>query len=146
MVLFIKLIFIFLGLTFIIAAKTTYKKMEEKKQRCTLHVNGTVKDIIREVAREEITNSGFVQSKFFPVFEYTVDGVHYEKASRFGSANHGNLYIGKPVNVFVNPNDHDEYYVEENKTPNFVLNMFIFIGIMFIVIISISTFIDIFLS
>ena len=85
-----------------------------KRKTCTSITEGKVIDISREW-----DNDG---TKFFPIFEYSVDGNVYVKKSNTNSSNY---FVGQTVEIHYDPFNPSKFYVNSSSASA------IFLGIIF---------------
>ncbi len=99
-----------LGITSIImfcVSFRSYKKGKMFKQRCTLCVQGTVADIVKE------DDGPGEAPKPYRVYEYTVNGKLYRKKAKLSRI--PDYAPGEEIDVFCDPDDPDFYYIERRS-------------------------------
>lgn len=83
----------------------------KKKRNCTLKIYGKILNIIRkeyhDVRHHKTTYS------WHPVFEYTIGELKFTKVSTYGNLLPTYEKIGQNVELYCNPENFNEYYVEE---------------------------------
>lgn len=83
-----------------------------KRSLCTRRVKGTVTDIERRRTSGSMGDAPMIS--WYPTFKYEVNGYTIEKTSMYGSAKQ-DFYINQEVTVFYNPQNPNEYYVQEEN-------------------------------
>lgn len=120
-------VFILAGLAFLIAGCLMCLSLAKDKKACTVMVNGEVDSFNRyESASDDGTSNSYA-----PVFRYTYNGDEYTYAGHSYSDT-GNLYVGKKVDVYVDPADPTHIYVPEYKTERKNAIIFIIVGVALI--------------
>jgi hypothetical protein len=94
------------------------------KKACTVLAAGEVDSFNRYESLSDDDKS----DSYAPVFRYTYNGEEYTYAGSSYSDT-GNLYVGKKVDVYVDPSDPTHIYVPEYKTEKKNAVIFIIVGI-----------------
>lgn len=98
-----------------------YKRVEslqldaiKKEELCTASVKGTVSDyeIIEPTRRDK--KRGFGNSKYYPIFTYTINGTIYRYKSETSSG-YMRFKRGEKVTVYYDPKNINMFYVAEDK-------------------------------
>lgn len=97
--------------------------VKKKKAVCTRRTSGIVTDIREEKMSGSIGEAPLIS--WHPVFTYEVNGQEISKKSSYGSSKQA-FYVGQKVNVYYNPADPNEYYVQEEKVSGVQM---IFLGV-----------------
>lgn len=102
----------------------------KKRNTCTKPVTATVVDMQREsIGVGDSSASGEVRLKsWFPVYEYTVDGVKLRAKALIGTAQPERM-VGETVELFVNPDRANEFYCPTEKRL-WIQNVFIVVGVV----------------
>lgn len=102
----------------------------KKRNTCTKPVTATVVDMQREsIGVGDSSASGEVRLKsWFPVYEYTVDGVKLRAKALIGTAQ-PERQVGETVELFVNPDRTNEFYCPTEKR-SCIQNVFIVVGVV----------------
>lgn len=98
---------------------------KRKLQRCTILVNATVTDIVRDR-----TTSDNGTSYYCPVFEYEVNGQQIRRKSPYGKSK-PQFRIGEKVSLHVNPEDATDFYHDKNGSQT-ISTIFTATGILLI--------------
>ena len=103
-------------------------RWRKKRSTCTRPVTATVVDMQREsIGVGDSAASGEARLKsWFPVYEYTVDGVKQRVKARIGTAQ-PERQVGETVELFVNPGRTNEFYCPTEKR-SCIQNVFIGVG------------------
>lgn len=103
-----------------------------RKKRCINKTTGNVIDISKERSTD---SEGFTIVHCYPIIEYYVDEKKVVKKAIESSSKY---YIGQEVEVFYNPDDYSDSYIEGNRnyflTPG-IISLTVGLIIMFISII-----------
>jgi hypothetical protein len=67
-------------------------------------------------------------TSWYPIYEYSIDGIKIRKRSRIGNATEL-FYIGQKISMYVNPKNVNEFYCPEEKTI-LVVKVFAVIGVL----------------
>lgn len=117
------------GILFLILAAVFRHTRKKKEAVCTRLIKGTVARIERVSSWD---SEGYVSVSWHPVYEYDVDGVHYEKRSNLGNSQQ-DMHEGEIVDIYVDPENPDEYYCKKDPSGT-IVKMFFFMGLLFLVI------------
>lgn len=117
-------VFILAGLAFLIAGSLMSLSIVKDKKECTVPAMGEVASFNRY---ESLSDDG-PSNSYAPVFRYTYNGEEYTYAGHSYSDT-GNLYVGKQVDIYVDPADPNHIYVPEYKTEKKNAVIFIIVGI-----------------
>lgn len=122
-----------IGTVFFIAGIAMLNDRKEKEKNCTMKTYGKVTDISKHQTR----SNGSYTTSWHPVFEYSIGDLTFIKESIYGSSQI-KYAIGQSVEVYYNPENYNEYYVEGYTLPKTLATIFTVVGIcvMSIVIIS----------
>lgn len=117
-----------IGITFFCIGIGLYARGRKKRSTCTRPVTATVVDLRRErVGVDDFSVSGEAALKsWFPVYEYTIDGVRQRVQARVGTAK-PEVNVGQAVELFVNPDRTDEFYCPTEKIST-IQKVFIGVG------------------
>lgn len=100
------------------------------KERCTESVQAIVDDYKSSSSRD---NDGTYSTSYFPVFNYTYNGIDYTKRSNYGSGE-PEYSKGDIVEIKVNPGDATEFFNPSDRS-DIVYNVLIGVGMFLILII-----------
>lgn len=105
-----------IGITFLCVGIGLYKRGLKKRRICTRPVTAVVVDLQRErVGVDDFSVSGEAAlQSWFPVYEYTIDGVEQRVKAFVGTAK-PEVEVGQVVEIFVNPDRIDEFYCPTEK-------------------------------
>lgn len=106
-------IYILAGVVFIIFGIFSFRKNKAKKDRCTMPVQGQITSV-NKIA-EENDNGHKKQLSYEPVFQYSVNGQTFEKASNISSRDKNEYIIGQTAELLCNPVNPDEFIVKEKS-------------------------------
>ena len=112
-----------LGIIFIIAGIFVMKQGDSMKQRCTEKTTGTVVELISE--RDH--SSDGISYVYYPVIQYQVGDRTISQKSRSGQ-NPPQYSVGQQVEVYYNPNNVEEFFIEGDSTTQFIGIIFIGLG------------------
>ena len=123
--LFLSMIFIIAGLAFFfIGCFELYNSFKDKKL-CTVYTEGVVSDFKSTQSDMNDENSSLV---YAPVFTYNSEGQEYTYSGNSYS-DKGNLFVGKKVTVYVDPDDVGHVYIPDYKVKKRNNILFIIIGL-----------------
>ena len=105
------------------------------KERCTESVQAVVDGYQPSSSRH---SDGTYSTSYFPVFNYTYDGIDYTKQSNYGSGE-PKYSKGDVVEIRVNPNDATEFFNPSDRA-DIVYNVLMGIGLSFILIVVVVSF------
>ena len=122
----IPLLLIFgVGIAFLAVFTLLRLSQKGKQERCSLVTNGTVEDYVYQ-------GIGRRSGKLWrPVFEYRANGSAFRKLSHFGTSKKM-FPIGQRVTIRYNPDNAEEYYVEELNVSDILQKVFLFSGVALI--------------
>ena len=105
-----------MGIVFLCIGIGLVTRERKKKNMCTKPVTAVVVDIQKEsVGAGDFAASGEARLKsWFPVYEYTVDGVKHRAKAFVGTAK-PEVKVGQTVELLVNPNCADDFYSPAEK-------------------------------
>lgn len=112
------------GVLFIGVGKWIPREQERKKRIGTLCVDGVVADI----QKERKSGGGY---SYYPVYRYVLNGCTYQKTSRFG-ADAPPFSPGQTVEVRVNPENAEDWFVPSEGTGDYMADGFCRIGWLFL--------------
>lgn len=115
-----KLLFICLGILFVIAGIVVLNQGNNLKNRCSEETIGTVVELIREVNSDD-------EYIYFPVIEYQVGDDIISQKSRSGQGS-PKYREGDQIEIFYNPDNIQEYIIKGDSTSSFVGIMAIVLG------------------
>ena len=109
------------GVVFLLVFTVLYLSQSRKHRVCTGEAAGTVADYLYKSVNGE-------QRTWRPVFEYHVAGKTIRKQSMFGTTEK-RFQVGQAVTVRYNPENPQEYYVEELESGGQLQKIFLLVGI-----------------
>jgi|GEM_PF-1404471 len=130
-------VFVGLGVIFILMGNNMKAKNNELKEKCTGEVQGIV-------AKFDV--SGYVSDDsderlYYPIFEYEVNDKTYSKRSPTGQRQK-RFETGEKITIMYNPANPDEYYVPSDeyalKTAGYNIGFGIFIIAVFVVLVVVN--------
>ena len=126
---FADFILILLGSIFTIVSYFIKKQFNLKKEKCTYKTIGNIVEIEkRETERRYMVGFETVpRVSAFNCYEYEYNLEKLKVWSNVGNMP-GKFQIGQQVTVYCNPDNPNEYYIEEESTKT-VINVFKFVGI-----------------
>lgn len=127
--LLIRLGFGIIGVIFIGIAIGVSASGRKKRRVCTQLVRGHIVDVERS---DNISMDGLRTVSWYPVYEYEANGHTIRKRSHMGSA-HQDFYVGQKVNLYINPENCNEFYCPDEKT-GLLVKIFGGIGILLFVL------------
>lgn len=113
---FLVLVLGIMGIVFLCIGIGLVTRERKKKSMCTKPVTAVVVDIQKEsVGTGDFAASGEARLKsWFPVYEYTMDGVKHRAKAFIGTAK-PEVKIGQTVELFVDPDCADDFYSPAEK-------------------------------
>ena len=96
------LLFLFAGVLLIIAGIIVLVKTTIQKVSCSISVDALIADY-KIVKHNE-------NSKYYPIYEYEVNGVKHRRTSSYQHDEKKPLLSGKTVKIFINPMNHEKIY------------------------------------
>lgn len=100
-----------------------------KQLRCTEKTNG----VILEIEQETTYDGGTMTTTlWYPVYQYYIDDIYFEKTSDVGFSKKI-FHKGQAVEIYYNPNDYNELYVEAAKTKK-TYALYVLIGLLCITV------------
>ena len=133
LVILIPLVFILAGIILILIGINNKNRGIRKKERCTKHVHGVVKEMI--YCDMTIGNSAVNghSCTYYLVYTCILDGISVDLKSKSGLR--PNYFMkGQRVNIYVNPNDYSDFYVKEDNCTYKIYRILWGIGIPFILL------------
>ena len=104
-----------LGVVFVMTSISIFFRNKKVRVNCTKKVAATVVAIKQEDLNQTLTNNGEPQLQtYYTVYEYTVNGVLRRNKAFVGTAK-PEVSIGQKVEIFVNPNNAEEFYFPLEK-------------------------------
>ena len=101
--------------TFVMTSISIFLRSKKVRANCTKKVVATVVAIKQEDLNQTPANTGEPQLQtYYTVYEYTVNGILRRKKAFVGTAK-PEVSIGQKVEIFVNPNNADEFYFPLEK-------------------------------
>ena len=101
-----------IGVTLTIVGLCCSISDKRKQLRCTEKTNGVVHDMEQEIIQDGGT---MITTLWYPVYQYYIDDIYFEKTSDVGFSKKM-FHKGQAVEIYYNPNDYNELYVEVAKT------------------------------
>lgn len=120
------LIFICIGVIFIVGGIVVLNQGNSLKKRCTEETIGTVVEFIREVDFDN-------KSTYFPVIEYQAGDRTISQKSRAGQ-NPPKYKEGEQIEIYYNPNNVQEYIIKGDSTSSFLGILVIVLGAIVVVV------------
>ena len=121
-----------LGIIFLTVGIVVTKKIKNKEINCTSKTVGKVIDIVKRRYGSGMDNYDYSYS-WHPVFEYKIGELTYTKESVYGNSQ-PKYAVGQDVEIYYNPENHNEFYVGGDKTSKTLGTIFTIVGITLIVI------------
>lgn len=119
-------VFAVIGIIFFIVGLSISKNYKKKQINCTISTTGKVVDLVKEKTRN--VNSRSYSYTWRPVFEYNIGELKYIKKSYMGTSQ-PKYAIGQNVEIYYNPDDHNEFYVKGDNLANTLGKIFIGVGV-----------------
>ena len=114
LVMLIPLVFILVGVILILIGINNKNRGIRKKERCTKHVHGVVKEMIycdMTIGNPAVNGHSCT---YYPVYTCILDGISVDLKSKSGLR--PNYFMkGQRVNIYINPNDYSDFYVKEDN-------------------------------
>lgn len=123
--LFLIFIFAFLGIVFLICSLGMFFSYKKKKKNCTQLVKAEIVDVVRFESTDFDIHNPTVS--WYPVYEYKVNSVCRRKQASVGTATK-KYVVGDVVDLYVNPNDLDEFYRPSN-TEKIIYSILFLVGV-----------------
>lgn len=124
----------FIGIVLLVVGIFIINNRKRKEEDCTVMTSGVVKDISK---RTDCDYDNVYTTSWHPIFEYEVGEETYIKESPYGSSR-SKYEVGQKVEIYYNPEDHNEYYVAGETLPKTVGMVFSISGAGAIIIATIS--------
>lgn len=115
-----------IGIIFLIIGVAVLKNKKRKQINCTSKIYGKVIDIVRH---ETYKKNGIYSSSWYPVFEYNIGELKYIKESLYGRSQ-PKYAVGQSVEVYYNPEDHNEFYIKGETVQKTLGKVFTIVGIV----------------
>ena len=110
-----------------------FLRSKKVRANCTKKVVATVVAIKQEDLNQTLTNNGEPQLQtYYTVYEYTVNGVLRRNKAFVGTAK-PEVSIGQKVEIFVNPNNAEEFYFPLEKDTK-IAKIFAAVGAIILII------------
>lgn len=103
-------VLLLVGLTFGCVSIAIAVSRKNKRKACTRRTKGVVTNMERRRISGSMGDAPMLS--WFPTFTYEANGHTIEKTSLYGAAKQ-NFYIDQKVTVFYNPQNPNEYFVQE---------------------------------
>ncbi len=123
-----------IGIILLVVGIFIINNRKRKEEDCTVMTNGIVKDISK---RNDCDYDNVYTTRWNPVFEYKVGEETYIKEASYGSSR-SKYAVGQKVEIYYNPEDHNEYYIVGETLPKTVGMVFSVSGVGAILIAVIS--------
>lgn len=121
-----------LGVVFVMTSISIFLRSKKVRVNCTKKVVATVVDIKQEDLNHSPTNTGEPQLQtYYTVYEYTVNGILRRKKAFVGTAK-PEVSIGQKVEIFVNPNNAEEFYFPLEKDTK-IAKIFSAVGVVILI-------------
>lgn len=150
------IVFIVVGVIFAVIGVIVMLTAHGKKVRCTSVTNAKVVDIVKSVTKDyssrrnytgngitiNVGNASFSNgahthayntTTFYPLLEYTVDGIKYVRKSGIGSSS-PQYGIGEEIEIHYNASNPNEFYTGKGNASMMVGMILTIFGILFIAI------------
>jgi len=118
-----------IGIIFLVVGIGLIVSRNHKRGICTQPISAKIVDM-QESHRWD--SDGYVSVMWFPVYEYYFNGEKIVKCSNVGGSKQS-IHMGKTVEIFINPNNPDEFYCEKDAL-KFVASVFIGVGAVLIAV------------
>lgn len=126
-------IMLILGVVFVMTSISIFFRNKKVRVNCTKKVVATVVAIEQEDLNQTLTNNGEPQLQtYYTVYEYTVNGVLRRNKAFVGTAK-PEVSIGQKVEIFVNPNNAEEFYFPLEKDTK-IAKIFAAVGAIILII------------
>lgn len=126
-------IMLILGVVFVMTSISIFFRNKKVRANCTKKVAATVVAIKQEDLNQTLTNNGEPQLQtYYTVYEYTVNGVLRRNKAFVGTAK-PEVSIGQKVEIFVNPNNAEEFYFPLEKDTK-IAKIFAAVGAIILII------------
>ena len=123
-------IFGLVGIIFFIIGIFLIINRKKKEKNCTSRTYGKVIDIVKR--RYHDVNGGY-SYMWHPVFEYNIGNQKFIKESAYGRTE-CKYAVGQNVEIYVNPENYNEYYVAGETASKTLGIIFTCVGIVLIII------------
>ena len=131
----VMMIFLIVGVVLVCSGLWFKNYDKGVKERCTESVQAVVDGYQSSSSRH---SDGTYSTSYFPVFNYTYNGIDYTKQSNYGSGE-PKYSKGDVVEIKVNPNDATEFFNPSDRS-DIVYNVLMGIGLSFILIVVVVSF------
>ena len=126
-------IMLILGVVFVMTSISIFFRSKKVRANCTKNVVATVVAIKQEDLNQTPANTGEPQLQtYYTVYEYTVNGILRRKKAFVGTAK-PEVSIGQKVEIFVNPNNAEEFYFPLEKDTK-IAKIFAAVGAVILII------------
>lgn len=126
-------IMLILGVVFVMTSISIFFRNKKVRANCIKKVVATVVDIKQEDLNQTPANTGEPQLQtYYTVYEYTVNGILRRKKAFVGTAK-PEVSIGQKVEIFVNPNNDEEFYFPLEKDTK-IAKIFATVGAIILII------------
>ena len=128
-----QVILVLFGLVFAAIGASSWLRSADLRRTCTERTEGIVTDHDIEARTSDDSDSGKRRSYsttyyYYPIIEYTVNGVKYKHTSNFGSTK-PRFEKGGAVTALYDPGDPNRVYIEEDKATAKTGPIFVVAGI-----------------
>lgn len=123
----LSLIFLLLGVVFLIVATILFTHDAKLRSVCTAETTATV---VENVPVKSASKSHSSTRTYAPVFEYEFGGIRHRDRSSV-SQNPPKYEVGDTVKLLVNPNEPIAYRIDGDITLRIIGSIFAFIGLTF---------------
>jgi len=123
------LVMIAITLLIILFGVYLIKRTDEIEKNFTLKTKGKVIEIKKEQHEDFDEGKTYRYYLYFPVIEYEVDGMVLIKKIGYGTSNQEEFFVDQEIEIFINPNNKEEIYIEKQKKLKNIGKILIIIGI-----------------
>ena len=122
-----EIVALLIAILFLSIGLVVRSRQKRLRNNCTMCTYGTITNVFEG----RVSDDG--GRLWFPEFEFTVGDETLTKTTNTGS-NPPRYKVGQVVQVFYNPNNYDEYYLDEDPVREILSTVFIAFGIMWMVV------------
>ena len=121
----LELAFIILGTIFIIMSSLQIAKEHKKRKVCSDSVYAKVTEIKQK-------GKGYLKVFWYPVYTFRFKGRIFQRRDRKGSSHQRN-YIGQHVQLYVNPNNVNQFFVRSESREKIYFTLLL-VGIILVLV------------
>ena len=126
----LELAFIILGTILIIMSSLQIAKGHKKRKVCSDSVYAKVTEIKQ---KNSIEGKGYLKVFWYPVYTFRFKGRIFQRSDRKGSSQQSQNYIGQHVQLYVNPNNVNQFFVRSESREKIYFTLLL-VGIILVLV------------